>query len=167
VDSAGYFGTASGAFGSGTQWTQGTDYYPLLERPRYCPSGLLIATGSWPATPGSVKITYVAGYSRLELAGQAGADSASDQNSQISTGGVDASSIAKAVVSTVLLGMNRWAQWKKRATTGWTGPITNESAGDYSYGIDGASLASILNVDLPADAVDALEPFCNWGVMRL
>lgn len=166
-DSAGYFGTASGAFPESCRWAEGTDFWPLLERPRYAPSGIVMASGSWPATPGSVKVQYCAGYSRLELAGESTADSASDQNGQISTAGVDASGIAKAVVSTVLLGMTRWSAWKKRTGPGFVGPITNESAGDYSYGIDGGALAAVLNVELPGDAIDALEEFVNWGVMRL
>lgn len=89
VDDSAYFGFASGAFGSSTLLTAGTDYALAIESSAFSKSGILYRIGDiWPHTTqrlgselvggempglGNIKITYTAGYSTtpddLKLAG--------------------------------------------------------------------------------------------------
>lgn len=164
-DSDGYFGKGSGAFGSGTLWSEGTDFYGQWERDYYCPSGLLIARSSWCVVPGSIKVTYTGGYSLLELLGQATSTTSSDANSQYSAKNVDASPIRSAVIKTVVNAMNRWDSARKQ-TAGFVGPLASERAQDYSYTRASSALQDAVgSVTVPADAMDDLEPFVNYGVL--
>lgn len=70
VDPAGNFGTTSGSFGSSTALVSGTDYALELDAAGLCKSGhLLRLDAAWPNRPGSIKVTYVAGFSAAELNG--------------------------------------------------------------------------------------------------
>lgn len=171
VDHSGHWNTVSPAFEAGDAWTEGEDFYPKWHRASYCPTGIMEANGSWPTTPGSVQITYVGGYSRLELAGQAHATSASDQDGMITVRGVNAAGIKRAVVLTVMAAMISWAQLKKKTGTGLLGMLESEKLGDYSYKLGGGGAGGILNtlltVAMPPQAEAAAEPFRNYGMMRI
>lgn len=167
VDTSGRFGTASGSFAAATAYTEGTDFWGSYEETYFSPSGLVHSYGSWPLEPGSIKVTYTAGYSKLEFAGQApSADTLSDANSQVSTPGVDASCIVRAVSLTVVRGMNKWAMEKKHTGAGFIGILQSESAGDYSYSLAAGYAASLIGNELPGEAVQLLEGLVNYGVMR-
>lgn len=73
-DPGAYGGQASGAFGSSTLLTAGSDYYLDIDRAGICRSGIVRRMGgSWSNVPRSIKVTYVAGYSTSELDGLASA----------------------------------------------------------------------------------------------
>lgn len=167
VDTSGRFGTVAGSFAAGTLYTEGTDFWAAYEEQYVCRSGLLHSYGSWPLEPGSVKVTYVAGYSTLEFADSTPSTSTtSDANGQVSSAGVDASGIARAVELIVVQAFNQWAMTKKHTGPGFVGMLSGESAGDYSYSVNGAYAASLIGTDLPTAAIQLLEPFVNFGILR-
>lgn len=52
----------------------------------------------------------------------------------------------------------------KKTTRGLpAGILTNESLGEYSYGLDGASVARLTNGDLTPESMERLSEFANWG----
>jgi len=62
------YGKGSGDFDSTTKLTEGTDYVLDLVRDDYCDTGRLIRINrSWPSTPGTVKVQYMAGLTQTEL----------------------------------------------------------------------------------------------------
>lgn len=70
-DPTGYFGQVEGAFGDGSILTAGTNYYLKTEQDGICWTGHLIRRGYlFPATMGSLKVTYVAGFTAAELSGR-------------------------------------------------------------------------------------------------
>lgn len=149
-------GTAANAFASSTELTEGTDFYPDYDAPGICRSGIIIRqAGSWPATPGSIKITYTAGYTAAELGGDFSGANA-----------IDALPIKTAVLQTAVLAFTQMVQLQKKASVGFTsGPITGEKLGDYSYTTD-SSLAKIftgLQVDIPLSARGELNEFVFMG----
>lgn len=159
VDENGRFGIVSGSFGSGTAWTEGDDFWAEYNEAAFCKSGLLHAAGSWPFEPGSVKITYTAGYNRDELEGNYSAAEYRE----------DASAILGGVVKTVMVGYNKWQAWKKPADglVGTGGPLTSERAQDYQYTRSTELLQALLmNVSVPAEVEDDLEPFRHYGILR-
>lgn len=166
VDTSGRFGKGSGAFPAATAYTEGTDFWGEYEAQYFCASGLLYSYGSWPIEPGSIKVTYTAGYSRLELAGRSTSTTSSDENSEISTKGVDGSGIVAAIATTAVAAMNRWGLTKKHSGAGFVGPIQSESAGDYSYSLASGYLVSLIGTSLPPEAIEQLNAYRHYGVMR-
>ncbi len=70
-DATGYFGQVAGSFGSNTLLQQGSDYFLKTEQGGIAWSGQLIRRAFWfPATIGSVMVTYVAGFTAAELSGR-------------------------------------------------------------------------------------------------
>jgi hypothetical protein len=70
-DATGYFGQVAGSFASNTVLQPGGDYFLKTEQDGISWSGLLVRRAFWfPATIGSVKVTYVAGFTAAELAGR-------------------------------------------------------------------------------------------------
>lgn len=66
-DANGHFGQASG-FGASTVLTQGTDYNIELDSTGLSKSGRIIRRNrDWCNVPGSIKVTYVAGFTSAEL----------------------------------------------------------------------------------------------------
>lgn len=154
VDENARFGSASSPFPSGSAWTEGEDYWADWELDGLCKSGLLYASGSWPVNPGSVRITYVSGYSRAELEG---------------TGGqVDASGILGAVVKTAITGFHKFKAWQRNKNIGFGGPIRSEKAQDYSYQLS-PELSRELSffATLPREAVGDLQEYVHRGLMRV
>lgn len=166
VDEEGRHGTASGSFAASDAWTEGEDFWPEYEALYLCRSGMLRASGAWPATPGSVKVTYVAGYSRDELLGQATADSLS--GGVYISSGVDASPIASSVQVAVVANYAKLLAWKPGELTGVAGALQSERLQDYSYTLAADALASLgFTVTLPTESLGYLEPYRHWGLLRL
>jgi len=70
-DPTGYFGQVAGSFGQATVLTAGDDYYLKQEQDGLSWTGHLVRRSFWfPAMAGSVKVTYVAGFTAAELAGR-------------------------------------------------------------------------------------------------
>ena len=168
IDYDGRFGQQSGSFGNATVKIPGTDYWVEFDQDSYSPTGCLFANFQWPMEPGTVRVTYRAGYSPQELAGRA-TSSGSDSEGRITTARVNASGIKRAVLLTVTTAMQKWAALKK-STTGWKpGGLSSEKLGDYSYTVGGSSAQTIagLKVELSGTALEILEPFVHYGRMRL
>jgi len=158
VDYDGRFGTRSGAFGSDTAWTEGTDFWPNWDgvdssSNPICRDGLIRASGGWPETPGTVLIEYVAGYSAAELAG--------------TDGTINAYSITAAAISEAVRRAKRAFMGAYRAGLGWAaGVITSEHLGDYSYTMGGTTIDDGtygFTEDTLASTRESLADFVNWG----
>lgn len=164
IDYDGKFGQAPGAFGSGTEEEAGVGFWIEVEQENVGLSGCLFGASQWPREPGSVKVAYRAGYSPIELLGRATADE-TDADGNITSAGVDGSPIKRAVLMTVSGAMQKWDALKK-SKTGFQPNKQSEKLGDYSYTL-GANAIATLAVDLPAAAAEVLEPYVNYGVLRL
>jgi len=170
-DTDGRFGQQDGAFdANGTVLTSGTDYWVQYDEPNYSADGMVWRSGSWPSEPGTIRVAYVAGYSQLELAGQASelaTDTTSDANGEYSNLSVDGSGIMRAISLTVTLNMNAQMALRKKVGAGWTpGGIKTEKDQDYGYGLGEESKnISGMVVKMPAAAADELEPYVHWGKM--
>lgn len=156
IDYDGRSGTQSGAFGSSTVQTEGTDFWPnydLLDSGsrKVCNDGIIRSHGRWPSTAGSVKVIYVSGYTITELTG-------------IDTK-IDASPIREAAIEEALRYFHQ--SWTKRkGRTGWgVGPLTGEDLGDYSYTADAFLTRQMHSTGkVSARGYSLLEPFINFGV---
>lgn len=153
VDDNGQFGTASGSFPSSSEWTEGEDFWPEYDAAGYCRSGLLIASGSWPTEPGSVKVVYTAGYTRAELDGEA--DS------------IDASGIVAGVTKSMMASFQKWKAMKTNSRIGFGAALKSERLQDYSYTLtpQTESMLSMV-VTIPSEALDDLEEYRHFGLMR-
>lgn len=160
IDYDGRFGTRSGSFGSGTEKTEGTDFWAQWELTdsageKVCTDGIIRSEGLWPDLPGSVKIEYVAGYTDAELHGT---DSV-----------INAFSILDAVLDeTQRRVLKVYGRMKKRLA-GFSGPLTSEGIGDYNYSSDAAALARLVSggMDLLPETQHKLQEFVRYdlGVM--
>lgn len=158
VDYDGRAGTQSGAFGSATQKTEGTDFWANFDSVdsdgnKYCRDGIIRSHGLWPNTPGSVKITYTAGYKAKELRGE---------DTKIDATGIWEACLDEATRRFLKI------QSRRKTRAGWAGPLTSESLGDYSYSADSAMLSRLMGgTDLLPENREKLEPFLNYGAMLL
>lgn len=171
VDPSAKFGQQSGDFASSTQWSQGTEYAVEWDEEGVCRSGCLIATGAWPSSPGTVRVTYRAGYSPLEFAGAATSDE-TDGAGIMTKAGVDASPIKAGTLIACMAKYHTLASWSKSQLTGvlTPGPKASERMGDYSYTLaDGARAALItgMGLELPPEAAQYLEEFRHYGLIAL
>lgn len=171
VDAAALHGQQSGDFGSGTEWTQGEEFWIEWDQENLCKTGALIANGAWPSGIGTVKVTYRAGYSQAEFRGPATASS-TDANGIITTQGVDASAIKAAALLTCMAKYHTLKAFAQSQLTGLhpTGPLSSESLGDYSYSAANPQLAALIAgmaVDVPPEAATLLQDFINYGILVL
>lgn len=158
IDYDGRAGTRSGSFGSSTVKTEGIDFWPNYDMVdtdgvRVCNDGVLKSQGRWPNVVGSVKVVYYAGYKQKELRGQ---DSL-----------IDASPIWAAALNEIQRQMIRMAAMKKKTAAGFSGPLTSENLGDYSYTTDATLLQRLVGgMDLLPESMDMLSSFVNlgWGL---
>lgn len=127
---AAYYGQAT-AFGDGNLLTVGSHYVLDTEEATVSESGHLRRLSRfWPRQPGSVQVTYTAGFTAEELAG---------------TGGTtDASDIRFAVHMLFQKAYREMTSWKKSSTTGAAGPIESETVPGYSYKLNSAATAAAL-----------------------
>lgn len=178
VDPSAKFAQQSGDFGGGTSWTQGVEWMVEWDQVANAAgtigisrTGNLIATGAWPVGTGTVKVSYTAGYSPAEFAGQAMATNL-DDGGKITMAGVDASQIKQA---TLLEGMRYYHAFKAMSLNQLTGthvagPLQSERLGDYSYSLASGQQVALLTgmqIAISPEAAMLLEEFQHWGVMLL
>lgn len=151
IDYDGRSGTRVGAFAATTLKVEGTDFWPNYDLvdsdgAEVCSDGILRSMGQWPTSPGTVKVTYMAGYKDDELHG---ADLL-----------IDASPILESVINEAVRRVRRFFAQKKQTTGFVAGAIVSESLGDYSYSVDGASASQLLSGgDLTSDTKEKLSSF--------
>lgn len=158
IDYDGRSGTRSGSFGDATIKVEGTDFHPnydLIDSGgrKVCRDGIIRSLGLWPQTPGSVKITYVAGYTADELAGT---DSV-----------IDASPIQEAVLDEATRRFHLAYSRMKKTNVGFSGgPFSSEKLGDYSYTVANEIQKEFLSLksDILMETAFKLESFVNMGV---
>jgi len=158
IDYDGRSGAKSGAFAVSTLKTEGTDFWPNYDgldssNNKICRDGIIKSVGAWPTESGSVKITYIAGYTDAELHGQDNI--------------VDASPIATAVIDEAVIRAKKALMWQKKNGIGFIpGVVTGEKMGDYSYTIDTAMAQKLFGGqwDLSGSSVMLLQPFVHWGI---
>jgi len=158
IDYDGRGGNRSGSFSSSTLKTEGTDYWMNTDGHDssdngICRDGIIKSVGLWPREPGSVKITYVAGYTNAELHGEDDI--------------IDAGPIGEAVVQEACIRARRAFVWKKNSRVGFMpGVFTSERAGDYSYTIDSGMAKTLFGGqwELSGSSIMLLQPFVNWGI---
>lgn len=144
-DEAANFGTTSGSFPASSELTEGEDFTVNYDHSGIGRRGELIRLDrNWYATPGSYKITYVAGWSDDELAGNV-----TDPN-------LDVTDIRIAVMKTFAEFFNEMVN-QQTATSGSTGPVKSERLGDYAVTYDTEHSGS--SVHLPKDVKDLLRPY--------
>ena len=160
IDYDGRSGTRSGAFDVSTLKIEGTDFHPNYDSEdsggrKICRDGIIRSQGRWPSVSGSVKVIYVAGYTKNELHGQDAI--------------VDASPIYDSVVDESVRRILRAFSRRKRAGAGFTGPFMSERLGDYNYKIDTKILNTLVggSWDLLPENKEKLSEFCHYslGVM--
>lgn len=172
VDYDAKFGQQNGDFGAGTVWEAGLDYAVEWDEDGVCRSGCLLAINSgWPCKPGTVRVTYRAGYSPLEFAGAA-TESGTDADGNTTHAGVDASPIKAACLAACMAQYHTLAHWSKSQLTGLLtpGPKQSESLGSYSYSLASGSSAALITglaLELPPMAQQLLEPFMHYGLIAL
>jgi len=169
IDYDGKFGRGTNSFATASQKTRGTDYWEEFDESNVCMSGCVFGSSAWPTEPGTVRVTYRAGYSPDELAGRAETD-ATAADGTITTARLDGSGIKRAFLVQITKAMQTWANLKKSARVGYVpGAKQSETLGSYSYSLGGSGGADIagLTVALCGEAIDELEPYVHWGQMRL
>lgn len=166
VDYDGRFGARSGAFPVDSVKTIGEDFWPRWDQQDdagdpVCHDGILRSFAAWPTEPGSVQITYTAGYTAAELRGQADT--------------INALPIFDAILQEAARRVRQAFINMKQATGSGTtsfttGPITSERMGDYSYTIGGGGSGGSTSdrvfgsvYDALPQTKEALSDFINWG----
>ena len=161
IDYDGRFGTSGSAFAAGDEKTIGTDFWPDYEAyddagDQICRAGILRSFGRWPSEPGSVKVTYSAGYTDSEFRGQLSL--------------VDASPIFNAcLLEATRFAKRSLAAFAKKTKIGHApGYLQSENLGSYSYSL-GASFADqyMRSNGLMAESREMLQSFLNYGIMHL
>lgn len=164
IDYDGRSGSSSGAFSAEMEKVEGTDFWPNWDSQdssgnKVCMDGILRSIGNWPTTPGTVKVTYTAGYTSAELQG-------TDSK-------IDATPIYGAILTEALRMAIGIFSAQKRATgggTGWTaGAVQSERLGDYSYSLGNASGGSASSTmygglfGLMPSTKETLTDFIHYG----
>lgn len=139
-DTAAKYGQQSGSFPASSELTIGEDFYSEEVLDGFNPHGRLIReVSTWYAEPGTIKVTYVAGWSAGELSGD------------VSDPTLDAGAIADAVLLTI---HKEWSQQQREADGG---AIKSERLADHSYTLD--AMASGPTVHLTPQVKDMLARF--------
>lgn len=152
LDHNGYFGQAPNAFAATTILTAGQDYYLNIDRGGMSFFGYVTRIGAmmqgrttlWPRTPGSVKITYVAGFSSSELSGEATVDELNPQD------------IRAAVLLTIGA---RWHALENRQNALVPGDVQSESLEGWSETKVVQPTDKEIPDYLPDDAKALLKPY--------
>jgi len=162
IDYDGRSGTRAGSFGVDTIKTEGTDFWANYDSEdssgnKLCRDGILRCMGTWPETPGCVKLTAVTGYTADELNGN------------------DSVLSARPIFESILVEAARRAkrtfigQYSSGTGVGWiAGSFESETLGDYRYKVGTTGTAaedgSFANTyDILAATRTALNDFINWG----
>lgn len=157
-------GTQGGAFGASSLLTVGDEYVPVWDMTdsdgnSVGRTGMIQRYGSsWPSDPGTVKVTYTAGYTSKELSGY---DSV-----------INASPIRMAVVQEVGTNFRRWWMRRKSSRLGHIpGVLKSEKLGDYSYSLGGMEGSAVQELGFAADLTSGtkqiLQPFRHMGQLML
>lgn len=155
VDYDGRSGSQATSFRASTKKTEGPDFWANYDSYdsaglRLCRDGVLRTIGLWPTTPGTVKVSYYAGYSSKELHGQ---DSA-----------VSAVPIWTTVLEEAKRRVRR-AMMVRKGRIGWlAGVLQSEGLGDYNYSVNQNSLQQLFSGELMAESRERLSEFVNWGI---
>jgi hypothetical protein len=151
-DAGARFGQVSGSFGSDALLTEGTDYTWPIETTGFGNLGVVYRINTqWLAEPGSIKVVYLAGWTKAELHG--------DTDEPVK----DATPIRLGVLKTVA---EFWAD-KKQAEAGVggaPGAIKAESLADYSVTYDTSQAGA--GVRLPEDVKAELRRFRRLESVR-
>jgi len=178
VDPSALFGQQSDDFGTGTAWSQGVEYMVEWDQKAnadgtigVCRTGQLISRGAWPVTPGTVKVSYKAGYSPAEFAGQALATNLNDDG-KITMAGVDASAVKTATLLEVMRYYLLFKTMSLNSLTGLhvAGPLQSESLGSYSYSLASGQQVALLTgmqIAISPEAAMHLDGFVHYGQMVL
>lgn len=160
VDYDGRSGTRTGSFAAETLKVAGSDYwanFDLVDSAgnKVCTDGIIRAQGTWPDLAGSVKITYVAGYTATELRGE---DTV-----------IDAGLIFEAVIDEAVRRVLKIYSRSKNRLAGFVGPLTSENLGDYSYSSSSGIFDRLVGgqMDILPETELKLADFCRYdlGVM--
>lgn len=139
---------------------EGDDFWPNWDSldslgEKICRDGIIRSIGRWPSISGSVKLIYVAGYTKTELRGQ---DTV-----------IDASPIFDVTVDEASRFFLKTYSRRKRGAAGFTGPFSSEKLGDYAYTTDTTILNTLVggSIALLPENREKLNEFCvyNMGVM--
>lgn len=157
VDYGARFGTVAGSFTAESEKVLGTDFWPAYgglddDGLGVSRDGIIRSVGMWPLEPGSVKVTYSAGYSAEEFRGEKDL--------------VDATLIREAVIDEAVRRFKKIQLNRKSSRVGWTaGPLVSERLGSYSYSADSSAIKSLYSSqnDLAPETVAKLQDFVNWG----
>jgi len=159
VDFGAKAGTKSGSFAASTKKTEGTDYWANYDANdsdgnAVCRDGIIRAYGLWPIEPGSIKVTYTAGYTSAEFRGT---DSL-----------IDASPIWDAALEEAVQRARKAILSKKSTKLGYlSGPVIEEKLGDYSYKVSDSISKELFGVaafDLLTESMSKLQDFAHYGV---
>lgn len=172
VDENAYGGQAPDAFtaGNGAEvLTAGVDYFVkfsilpatiggqngLSASDGFCKSAMVQGISRrWPCEPGSVRVTYTAGYTENELRGQGSYHTAGQ--------------IKKATIDTLVANFKELIAQAKQVASSRAGSFVSENFGDYSYSLDAASLAmTSFAMTIPASAHQNLQDHRNIGVLGM
>jgi len=168
ADYNGGFGQKADTFGDDTVLAAGTDYWMDQLQAGMNMTGHVFSNTAWPVEPGTVKVTYYAGYTQLELAGRSDQDE-TDPETEADGTGFDAGGIKAAALKTMVHAFKHFKVMASGMNVNGTisGVLTGEHMGDYSYTKDLGLLKHGLDVAVPPSAVEDLEPFIHYGVMLL
>lgn len=178
VDPSAKFGQQSGDFGTGTAWTQGVEFSVEWDQTAnaagtigVCRSGQLVSVGAWPMNPGTVQVSYIAGYSPAEFAGDVEATIV-DDGGKITMLGVDASPIKQACLLESMRYYHQFAVFSKSSLTGILvpGPKQSENLGSYSYSLASGQAAALLTgmqIAISPEAAMLLESYRHFGLALL
>ena len=153
-DPNGYYGSVAGSFSASQQLTAGNQYFLPLDAGGLSFFGHLKRRGftsvwgngsaCWPTEPGSVKVTYVAGWSIDEL------------NGEVADANLDASDIRVAILKAV------WAFWQNLINQQLAlkpGDDVSESLDGYSHTMVEKPSDPLVTDDLPPESKSMLKRF--------
>lgn len=172
IDHDGRFGSNPTAFGADKELPS-SDYWLELEQADLCRSGLVLSRSRFPSEPGTIRVQFVAGYSRRELAGVAREtmEEVIDGVTEYTSAGVNASPLVRAARMTAVRAFLAQHARRKSVLVGFAaaGALTSEKLGDYAYTRDAAAAAAMVgeSISLSGEAMDLLEPFVHYGQARL
>jgi len=155
LDYDGRFGSRSGSFADSTKKTMGDDFWPNADGfdddgQAVCHDGIVRALGMWPTTPGTVKLSYWAGYSDDELRGR--------------SSNLDATPIWQTAREEAARRVRRMLAMKSGALGVPAGVKSSESLGDYSYTLDSGLLTQLIGGgELTQSSTERLSDFVNMG----
>lgn len=153
-DAGANFGQGASDFPSSTILLPGVDYWLDLERSGICLSGIVYRAGAWSYRPGTIKVTYVSGYSTSQLAGRA-----------TGHGTIDASEIRLATIMASAKNFRQAAAQVAAVASGIPGALVSESLADYSYTADSSSsqMMTGMTMSLPSEVRQILSSYRSYA----